>query len=587
MKKIIISIIVIGLLVSMAPLCLGREEAIDEKQFDDEIMPYWLPIEHEMESAQGQGKTLLQGDGNVELLWNITGGDYFVFSSLINNDSIPDILASNYAINGVNGEILFQFTYGNVIGIGDINEDGINEIFTAQDGIYPNDSYSELYCYNINNELIWEKEFDSYLIFSVSIGNVSLDNNNEVVVGTGDLTDRENHYVYCLDGFNGETIWRKHTGDYVHCTEIADVNADGENEVIAGTRNNDPRVYCLDGENGSVIWEYIRTWHGGADFRTLCIDDLNDDPYKEIVVEGTDDGNIYGVLCLSGYDGSIVWIWYSDAVGSFQSIRSGDLIDDYAGNEVIVGGVGGVYCLYGGNNPPSDGREIWRTEFGLGDSNFVMATAIGDLDKDNLLDVAAITFRASPSSGGHVYAINGQDGTIQWRFDNCGTEWLNGILCTDLTGDGFSEVVAKDTSYVCALKTTNNPANKPAITGPTSGKVGISYNYNVSSTDPDSDNIYYYVNWGDSTSSGWLGPYISGEMVTVSHTWSQKGTYTIRAKATDVYGAESDWGYLEVTMPKNQPSSQQSQKAVLVVKVAVNPAVNNPQSLLVVKYFNQ
>ena len=101
----------------------------------------------------------------------------------------------------------------------------------------------------------------------------------------------------------------------------------------------------------------------------------------------------------------------------------------------------------------------------------------------------------------------------------------------------------------------DSPPYAPLITGPTSGKAGISYNYNLSSTDPNGDNVYYYVDWGDNTNSGWLGPYSSGEMVTVSHTWSLKGTYTIKAKAKDIYGAESDWAILPVTMPMDQPQS--------------------------------
>jgi len=40
-------------------------------------------------------------------------------------------------------------------------------------------------------------------------------------------------------------------------------------------------------------------------------------------------------------------------------------------------------------------------------------------------------------------------------------------------------------------------------------------------------------------------------MITSSHTWDEQGDYTIRARAKDVYDAVGDWGYLEVSMPKN------------------------------------
>jgi hypothetical protein len=45
-----------------------------------------------------------------------------------------------------------------------------------------------------------------------------------------------------------------------------------------------------------------------------------------------------------------------------------------------------------------------------------------------------------------------------------------------------------------------------------------------------------------------------------THSWSTKGTFTIKVKAKDIYGLESDWATLTVTMPLDLPGghSQQS-----------------------------
>ena len=64
--------------------------------------------------------------------------------------------------------------------------------------------------------------------------------------------------------------------------------------------------------------------------------------------------------------------------------------------------------------------------------------------------------------------------------------------------------------------------------------------------------MYYYIEWGDDTAEEWIGPYPSGEIVTVKHTWSEEGLYCLRVKAKDNNGLESGWGTLEVTMPKNK-----------------------------------
>ncbi|MCJ7572430.1 MAG: hypothetical protein MUO82_11265, partial [Candidatus Thermoplasmatota archaeon] len=62
--------------------------------------------------------------------------------------------------------------------------------------------------------------------------------------------------------------------------------------------------------------------------------------------------------------------------------------------------------------------------------------------------------------------------------------------------------------------------------------------------------------WGDGTDSGWLGLYPSGKEISANQSWKEKGTYLIKGKAKDIYGAESDWGTLEVTMPKNKMNYQ-------------------------------
>jgi len=84
----------------------------------------------------------------------------------------------------------------------------------------------------------------------------------------------------------------------------------------------------------------------------------------------------------------------------------------------------------------------------------------------------------------------------------------------------------------------------PSVPSTPSGTSNIrplnSYSYSTSTTDPESDNIYYTVDWGDTTTtdSGWVS---SGTSAGLSHTWSTPGTYSVRAKATDSLGAVSSW----------------------------------------------
>jgi len=97
----------------------------------------------------------------------------------------------------------------------------------------------------------------------------------------------------------------------------------------------------------------------------------------------------------------------------------------------------------------------------------------------------------------------------------------------------------------------NNP-NIPEINGVTSGSSNTSYEYTFTTNDIDGDNIYFYIDWGDGEVEEWIGPVNSGQSISLSHIWKKDDIYTIKVKAKDVFELESDWAYLEVTMPVNK-----------------------------------
>ncbi len=96
----------------------------------------------------------------------------------------------------------------------------------------------------------------------------------------------------------------------------------------------------------------------------------------------------------------------------------------------------------------------------------------------------------------------------------------------------------------------NVPPNAPTISGIVYGETGVEYEYTFNTTDPNGDDIKYFIDWGD-TINEWTGEHPSGMNVKINHSWSGRGNYTIKAKAVDGDDAESEWGMLEVTMPKN------------------------------------
>ena len=100
--------------------------------------------------------------------------------------------------------------------------------------------------------------------------------------------------------------------------------------------------------------------------------------------------------------------------------------------------------------------------------------------------------------------------------------------------------------------TGNSPPDKPTITGEVNAKQNTEYEYKFASADPEGDNITYCINWGDDTEEVCIGPYPSDTEASATHTWSEKGNYIIKAKARDVYGTESNWATMSVSMSKNK-----------------------------------
>jgi len=132
--------------------------------------------------------------------------------------------------------------------------------------------------------------------------------------------------------------------------------------------------------------------------------------------------------------------------------------------------------------------------------------------------------------------------------------------------DNISYNIAQNTIYIDSAHPSSiifpeinqgpisNPPEKPKKpTGVRKIKENKFYIYTSSTTDPDMDDIYLLFDWDDGKSSGWLGPYKSGDKISASHKWEEKGSYQIRVKSKDINGTQSEWSEpLEISMPKSR-----------------------------------
>jgi hypothetical protein len=158
---------------------------------------------------------------------------------------------------------------------------------------------------------------------------------------------------------------------------------------------------------------------------------------------------------------------------------------------------------------------------------------------------------------GDVYVATSNDGGVNWNVKGTKLNDVSGTLadeyhCINLlpsrvfwtdTRNGVEDVYS-DTAFTAP--------NTPTITGPNSGKPNQAYDFTVTATHPDGDNVYYYVDWGDGSNTGWDGPHASGSGETFTHTYTTEEGFTIRAKAKSEEGAESGWAEYSFSTPRNK-----------------------------------
>jgi outer membrane protein assembly factor BamB len=369
-----------------------------------------------------------------------------------------------------------------------------------------------------------------------------------------------------------------------------------ENGIIyIGTSMGDPNYFYAIYPNGTMKWRY---WIGG-------IIDIKSSP-----VIGT-DGTIYfscggdyppiGYISALYPNGTLKWSYQTNHV-VYSSPAIGNDGTIYCGSHDTY-----LYALY-----PNNGTMKWRYKTGdwirtspcIGDDDTIYCASWDGylyalFSNGTLKWCTYVESGTSPTLGldgtiysgyNHLYAINPVNGSVIWIF-NIGGYVLGSTPCHSHNGtiyfgtsnsgyfiavnpngteagrkyigpcesspaidsDGTIYVGSMDENgvgYLNAFGSLNiNAPTAPTIIGRTNGKIQKTYTYKVTSTSPLNHNIFYLIDWGDGTTTDWLGPYNSGTPLTLNHSWRNKGTYLIQARAKDTQNLWGPWGTLSVTMP--------------------------------------
>lgn len=421
--------------------------------------------------------------------------------------------------------------------------------------------YGSIYCFHaVSGTLLWD--------FFIGFGQDPAVVDGKIYIPASGFY--YNSYVHCRDAETGQTeIWKRQVNGLMLSSVIV-----YENKVYVGTldyTSYSGKLYCLDAENGNIKWTYTMNPYEIMFFSSAAADN------GLVYFIATSLYGYYGgstLYCLNAETGEFKW---SKPIG-YTELCSPSVADGmvYVNCVDLSSFEGALKCFNA-----ITGSEIW--EFKMGSYQYALCTPA--IYEDSVYDAGLSDY----SSNGRVYRINASTGIKIWDKPTSGMPYYSSpsvaddkiyltvsdyygysgkLICLDVDdGDIIwdyslgsltmsSAAVASGRVYtadyfgdIYAIGYPNDPPDKPEITGDSEGRAGKEYEYTFTSNEPDGENVSFFVYWGDGNATGWFGPYPSGEAAVVSHTWEEKGTYNITARAKDPHGAMSEWGKLDVTMP--------------------------------------
>jgi hypothetical protein len=203
----------------------------------------------------------------------------------------------------------------------------------------------------------------------------------------------ENYWVIAFNGNSSgssDILWKFNTYigtnagsiDYVQNLQIADMNADGFDDVVVGTTGGNESVYAINGRNGEMLWEFGLTTY--------------------------DDGDIMGI----------------DVKRDWNNDGTPDVLATASGNESTGLGRYSVYLLNGIN-----GQEIWRID----------QSAQHKLKYDVTSTSLGGAFGTRVGTAYEVVGFN-QQGVITWSYPAANTPWRLGEI-QDINNDGHTDII--------------------------------------------------------------------------------------------------------------------------------------------------
>ncbi len=259
----------------------------------------------------------------------------------------------------------------------------------------------------------WQQsEQDFGQISAISVGDVTSDLEDEIIIGT------EDGQVLAINVASKHIIWQFFLGKAIRMTQTGPKDPGGYHTTLLCT--GDEQIYVLD-ESGTIVAEQGQTFPG-EHIISIFMSRQDKQPFGGIheILLGSREKNIYV------YDADLQKRHTTINVPDSVNVLSSHDLTAKNSSDILAGTLGGHVYAYQRRGQSAD--ELWCYQTGA----CVRALAVKDLDEDGSVEVIV------GSDDGNVYVLNAQ-GQLKWRYYTLVP--VLAICILDIDHDGKVEIL--------------------------------------------------------------------------------------------------------------------------------------------------
>jgi len=263
----------------------------------------------------------IDGDGNLEIIIldrtsfedsvNLKKGTYAIYIFDNQGNLLKKILKEYKP---------FSYVSDVTPSIGNLDDDEELEIIVAVSGRSSSteeSAYTIIHAFNPDGSELWSKIVEASIFSSPAIGDINNDGKNEIIVGINGLKEFKIHGgVYALDN-KGNILWKAlDEKDIGSSLALADFDNDGFLEIVVSVFE-DYETYILN-YNGEIVngWPQPTVWN---DYSSPIVGDVNGDGKLDVLT--TAGGNY---LCPNNCGGVYAWNFDGSLIKGFPKVTEID-----------------------------------------------------------------------------------------------------------------------------------------------------------------------------------------------------------------------------------------------------------------------